>query len=254
MDSLSTTPFPDLPERVPHTLFPDLLNAFVPPDTPRDAVLELVITIKGNDIPAREFAEYLALIDRIYGRLSPEGLRSYAHRKRGRLQIAEIHKSELEIIFRALQGVVQDAATYIVIFYALKTLSEMIKTNTESYKNWADARNSLAAARKSDAEAEAIAEDTSHKQIMNTYEEGKIARENRKHIRELIEQDPTLEKLEDVRITQLTALIDALFTEENPHLAAPVRFSRRRVKDVRLRIVKQETGEQSDFMDDLKNT
>src|ERR671912_466378 len=122
MDKLSITPFPDLPERVPDALFPDLLSVFISPDAPYDTLLELVITIEGEEIPAREFAEYLALIDRIYGRLSPEGLRSYAHKEQGRLQIAEIHKSELEVIFRALQGVVQEAATYIVIAYALKTL------------------------------------------------------------------------------------------------------------------------------------
>src|ERR1041385_5422715 len=115
MESLSLNPFPDLPERVPYALFPDLLSVFVPPGTPHDVILELVITIEGENIPAREFAEYLALIDRMYGRLSLEGLRSYAHREDGRLHIAAIHKSELEVIFRALQGVVQEAATYIVI-------------------------------------------------------------------------------------------------------------------------------------------
>ena len=52
----------NLPVRVPHTLFPDLVSAFIPPDTPPDAELELVITIEGENIPAREFAEYLALI------------------------------------------------------------------------------------------------------------------------------------------------------------------------------------------------
>lgn len=253
MESLSTTPFPDLPARVPHTLFPNLLSIFVPPDTPRDAVLELVVTIEGENIPAREFAEYLALIDRIYGRLSSEGLRSYAHREWGRVQISEIHKSDLEIIFRALQGV-QDVAAYIVIAYALKILSDMIKINTESYKSWADARKSLAESRKSDEEARAIREDTRHKGIMNRYEESKLARENRKHIRELIQKDPALERLDATRKSQLTALINDLFAEENPHLAAPIRFSRRQVKDVKLRVRESETGTQSEFMDDLKNT
>src|SRR5947209_5217850 len=103
----------NLPVRVPHTLFPDLVSAFIPPDTPPDAELELVITIEGENIPAREFAEYLALIDRIYGRLSTDNLRRYSRRQWGRLQIAEIHKSELEVIFRALYAHM-DTATYIV--------------------------------------------------------------------------------------------------------------------------------------------
>ena len=245
-----------LPAKVPHTLFPNLVSAFVLSDTPEDSVLELVIlviTIEGEGIPAREFAEYLALIDRIYGRLSPEGLRSYAHREQGRVQIAEIHKSELEIIFRALDAL-QDAATYIAIGYALKALSEIIKTNTESYKNVADSRKSLADARKSDEEVRAIEEDTRHKKIVNRYEESKLARENRKHIRELIQQAPDLERLDDARKIQLTALIDALFAEENPHLAAPIRFSRRQVKDVRVRVRRREPDAQSNFMDELGKT
>jgi len=232
--SLSINPFPDLPERVPYALFPDLLSVFLPPNAFYDYILELVVTIESEQIPAREFAEYLALIDRIYGRLSPEGLRSYAHRERGRLQIAEIHKSELEVIFRALQGVVQEAATYIVIAYALKTLSEVIKINVDSYKSLADARKSLADARKSDVEADALREEARHKEIVNAYEEGKLARENRKHIREFIQQDPDLMKLDDARKSQLTALLDALFTEENARLAAPIRFAKRHVKNVKL--------------------
>jgi hypothetical protein len=240
MDKLSITPFPDLPERVPYALFPDLLSVFISPDAPYDTLLELVVTIEGEEIPAREFAEYLALIDRIYGRLSLEGLRSYAHKEQGRLQIAEIHKSELEVIFRVLQAVVQEAATYIVIAYALKTLSEVIKINTESYKNLVDARKSLADARKSDIEAAAIREEARHKEIVNAYEEGRLARENRKHIREFIQQDPDLMRLDDARKSQLTALLDALFTEENARLAAPIRFAKRHVKNVKLRTRKRE--------------
>jgi hypothetical protein len=49
----------NLPSKVPQTLFPDLVAAFVPPDTPADAVLELVITIEGGDVPTRELARRL---------------------------------------------------------------------------------------------------------------------------------------------------------------------------------------------------
>jgi hypothetical protein len=240
----------NLPARVPYTLFPDLVSALVPSGVITDAELELAIIIDGENIPARDFAEYLALIDRMYGRLSPEGLIKYAHREWGRVQIAEIHKSQLEIIFRAIQAA-HDIATWVVIAYALKTLSEMVKTNTDSYRNWADARKSLADARKSDEEARAIREDTRHKEIMNRNEESRLeesrfTRENRKHIRELIRQNPDLARLDDARINQLAALIDGLLAEGHPHLAAPIRFSRRKVKDVELRVKKRKADTQSD--------
>ena len=55
-------------------------------------------------------------------------------------------------------------------------MSEVIKINTESYKNLVDARKSLADARKSDMEAAAIREEARHKEIVNAYEEGGLLR------------------------------------------------------------------------------
>lgn len=243
-----------LPARVPHTLLPDLVSAFVPPDAPFDAVLELVITIKGEGIPAREFAAYLSLIDRLYGRLDPDGIRSYAHREQGRLRISEIHKSELEIIFRTLHSH-QDAATFIVIAYILRCLPNILKAGGEFYKNLAEGSKGFADARKSNEEAIGIREDTRHKEIMNRYEETRIARENRKHIREIIWQDPELERLNEARKSQLIALADALVAEENNNLPAPIRFARHEVKDVRLGISSQrENQTKSEFMDELGKT
>ena len=47
-------------------------------------------------------------------------------------------------------------------------------------------------------------------------------------------------KLDDARKSQLTAVLDALFTEENARLAAPIRFAKRHVKNVMLRTRKRE--------------
>ncbi len=202
----------NLPARVPHTLLPNLVAAFVPENTPADSVVELVVIIEGEDIPVREFAEYLSLIDRLYGRLSPDGIMSYAHRDEGRLRIAEIHKSELEIIFRILYGH-WDTAALIVILLFLKSLPNMFKVTTEGIKTLADAYKS--------------------------YEEGRLARENRKKIRETIKQDAALASLDERRKSQLTALLDALTMIESANLPMPIRFARRQVKRVILRITKE---------------
>ena len=70
--------------------------------------------------------------------------------------------------------------------------------------------------------------------------------------------DESLPRLDDTRINQLAALIDGLLTEGSPRLAAPIRFSRRKVKNVELRVKKRakdtEKDAQSDFMDDLNQT
>jgi hypothetical protein len=244
----------NLPARVLHDLYYDLVPAFIPPDTPAGAILELVVTVEGENIPAREFASYLALMDRLYGRLSKEGLRSYAHREWGRFQIAEIHKSELEIIFRTLQGY-HDTATYIAIGLFLKGLPNMLKRATEGYKSWADARKSLADARKSDEEAAAIREDTRHKEIVNRNEEERLAQENenRKRIEETIKQEDALQKLEDEQISRLIGVLDDLLIEENENLAAPIRFARHQVKGVQIRVGRVEIEDQSDVMDEPKD-
>src|SRR6266404_544930 len=124
----------NLPAKVPKSLLPELESAFVPRDTPPGAVLELVITVEAENIPTREFAMYLALVDRLYGRFSPQGLASYAHSKYGRLEISEIHKSELEIIFRVFYGF-EGATAFILLLLFLKSLPKMFKTTTEGMKN-----------------------------------------------------------------------------------------------------------------------
>src|SRR5258708_8257086 len=119
--------------RMLQRLNPALAAAFVPPDTATDTVLELVVTIETGDIPTKEFSSYLALIDRLYGRLSREGLRSYAHSTSARLLISDIHKSELEVIFRALYQ--DDTARLIAILLFLKSLPNMFNLGPEVVMN-----------------------------------------------------------------------------------------------------------------------
>jgi hypothetical protein len=249
----------NLPARVPQALFPDLVSAFVPPDTSANAALELVIIIEGENIPTREFAAYLALIDRVYGRLSPEGLRSYAHREWGRLEIAEIHKSDLEIIFRVTYSHAE-TATIIVILLFLRSLPNVIKLLSESAKNFAEAYKAIEEGRlahenrsvseidrATKEEVKAIEEARAFKEAIDrkigkeiipvTGEESRIALQNRRRIREVIWQESAVDKLGDARKTQLTTLLDALFIQENDSLSAPIRFARRQVKKVLLRMV-----------------
>lgn len=219
----------NLPARVPHTLFPDLVAAFVPGNTPPDAALELVITIGDQDILTRELALYLALIDRLYGRLSQEGLRSYAHREVGHLSIAEIHKSDVEIIFRTLYGD-GDTARFIAILLFLRCLPNMFKLTSEGVKYLSDAFKSY-------QEGLNVRDERRRKEDYSN-DEARLARENRKHIREVIREEPALEKLDRGRKSQLVRFLDALIVEENKALPAAIRFARHQVIAVVLRVRK----------------
>lgn len=174
----------------------------MPPDIPRGSELELVVTVKDENISVREFAMYLALIDRLYGRFSPQGLASYAHSKHGRLEIAEIHKSELEIILRVFYEY-QGATAFILLLIFLRSLPQMFKNLADAYKS---------------------------------YEEGRLVRENRRKLKETIEQEDSLKKLPEARKNQLVKLMEALFQEEANNLSAPFRFARRQVRNLVLRI------------------
>ena len=205
--------------RVPHTLFPDLVSAFVPPDTQRDEVFELVISIDDKDIPTRDFAEYLSLVDRLYGRLSGAGFMSYSHREWGRLNISEINRGSLQTVF---QFAYDHLDTAIIIFVFLKGLPRFLKVSAEAYKTYEEGRLARA--------------DRQHKETTTRYEDSRLARENRRQIREEIEQESGLAKLDDARKTQLTTLLDSLLMDESPRLTAPKRFARRKVQAVWLRI------------------
>jgi len=209
----------NLPANVPHTLFPDLIGAFVPLDLPQNPVIELVISIDEEDISVSEFASYLALVDRVYGRTMPEGLMSYSHRKWGRLEIDECRAGSLELIIRVVYEHYQITALAILLLF-LRSLPNLFKLTSEGVKNLADSFK---------AYEEGM-------QIRENREESRLERENRKRIREAIENEPALEKLPEPRKGQLTTLLDALAKEENTYLPAPIRFARRQVKSVILRI------------------
>jgi hypothetical protein len=221
-----------LPANVPHTLFPDLVRAFVPTDKQLDSMLEIVITITGDNIPAREFGYYLALIDRVHGRLSPEGLRSYAHSESGHLYISEIHKSELEVIFRTLlhDG---DTVRFVAIFLFLRSIPNMFKLAAEGVKN-------IAEAYKSYQEGAAIRQKTQEgiNVLQITREKRKLSRVIRKEIREAIKEEPAFKNLSSTRQGQVITLLAALAKQEEPALPSAIRFARRQVKSIVLRTKK----------------
>lgn len=211
-----------LPALVAQNLFPDLVSAFVPPDTPPGATLEFVVIVDDREMPTREFAEYLALIDRLYGRLSPGGLRSYSRRE-GRLTIAECRKSELEIIFR-FPYEHPDAAAAVVILVFLKILPGMFKLTTEGLKT-------LSEAFKTYQEGMQIKDRRDEERLTK-----QLVQENREHVREIVNQEPALKQLDDSRKRKLAKLLEALLAEENRHLIGPIRLARDKVESVILRL------------------
>ncbi len=68
----------NLPNKVSESLIHKLGHIFSVKDESESNFLELVIKIKDENVNVRELTSYLSLLDRLYGRLSPKGLRSYS--------------------------------------------------------------------------------------------------------------------------------------------------------------------------------
>jgi len=121
-----------LPVKVPRRALADIAHSFIPEDTSYEATVELVITIEDSNINVREFAAYLSLIDRVYGRLSSKGLHSYAHTESGQLEITEIRKGSIELIVSQLVSEFRGVAVLIVLWQVLKQL----KNVTAAFKEY----------------------------------------------------------------------------------------------------------------------
>jgi hypothetical protein len=188
-----------LPVKASRFALDDIARSFIPEDASYKETVELVITIEDGNINVREFAAYLSLVDRVYGRLSPRGLNSYAHWETGQLEITEIRKGSIELIISQVISEFRGVAVLIVLWQVLKQLPNVVA----AFKD---------------------------------YQEGMLARQNRKRIKQEMKQEASLQKLKGKRFDELVTLVNNLLTSEHKHLSAPIRFARTRVKFVIIKI------------------
>lgn len=203
-----------LPTKVPQVALYDFTELVVPSTTPEGSVVELRIKISDRGLSVREFGAYLSVVDRVYGRLSDIGLKKYSHTPRRQLQITEIRKGSIEVVISQAISQFTNATPIAILWLFLKYLPNAVKSFSEVTKNTADAYKS--------------------------YEEGRLARENRKKLREDIKKDEALAKLDSNRVNQIATLLDDLQAKEQGRLAAPIRFAQNDVESVELVVVRKE--------------
>lgn len=188
-----------MPVKVSRFALDDIAYSFIPEGTSHEETVDLVITIEDTNVNVREFAAYLSLIDRVYGRLSPKGLNSYAHLESGQLEITEIRKGSIELIISQLVSQFRDVAVLVILWQVLKHLPNAVS----AFKD---------------------------------YQEGMLARQNRKRIKQEMKQEASLQKLKGKRFDELVTLVNNLLTSEHKRLSAPVRFARTRVISVTIKV------------------
>lgn len=198
-----------LPVPVSRRTLETLREIAIPEDLPSDAAGELIITIEDTSVNAREFAAYLAFIDRTYGRLVHGELMSYVQRREIQLRISSIRSGSLDLVISELVSRLDVITALIVMRFLLKYLPSGVRNIASAYRD---------------------------------YEEGLLARENRKQLREQIKWDQELESIDARRRNELVRLLDTLYQQESEQLPRARRFSLLYVREVTLRFVRRDKG------------
>jgi hypothetical protein len=193
----------NLPIKTPKKALAEVWSSLIPDNAEEGSIIELSIRIIDQNIPIRDLSAFLEFIDRIYGRLSPEGLQSYSRRQHHQLEITHIRKGSWELI---LEGVIsrhhQQAELLVIIWLAVKYLPIAIKTGMSAY---------------------------------NEYEQARLAREQRKQIRKSMEVDEIMRNLPANRKKEITSLLHAIYEKEDRKLNRVSRFIRVRLIDITIR-------------------
>lgn len=169
-----------------------------------DSQLQLVITIEEEDINVRELASYFTFVDKIYGRLTPNGLASYAQRPEEQLEITAVRKGSIDVVISEIFSNVDKASPLIVLLIALKYLPDLFRAVGETVKNLAEAE-------------------------LKKVETEKLARE-------IKEQEERLTDLDDETLYALILVIISLYQRESRSLPAAYRFSEKHIKNIILHV------------------
>ena len=195
----------NLPIPNPRNALEELRHLIIPPDMPEDSVVELIIKISEKNISIRDLSAFLEFIDHMHGRLTPEGFQSYARRQYGHLEISKIKEGSWELILETALSYLKQSEILLIIWLAIKYLPQAAQTLASAY---------------------------------NEYQQGRLARVNRKRISMQMEEDEKLMNLDPKRRRDLIALIDILYTKEVGKLTRASRFARRGLMDVNISVRK----------------
>lgn len=190
----------NLPIKRPKLALAEIWSRIIPESYEEGTEIELVIRISSHHLPVRDLSAFLEFIDRIYGRLSKEGLQSYSRRKGNHLEVTRIRHGSWVLVF---EGVIsryhQQAELLMLIWLAVKYLPPAVHSLTSAY---------------------------------NEYEQGRLAREQRKQIRAQIESDELMKNLPVKRKYEIAALLNTIYEKESRTLHRVSRFVNGRLIDI----------------------
>jgi hypothetical protein len=174
------------------------------------SAIDLVISLESENLNLRDCSRFLVLIDRAYGRLLYGDLRKYAWNKTAQIRISEVRPRSWEIVLTQILHVIQNPTPILVLYVLLRLLPR-------AFQEGADAVMKLSTA-------------------YNNYEQARLARANRKNLRDQMNKDEQLGQLSNQQKKQLAEIIDVLLRAD-PSITNPaLDFSETSFRKVTIRI------------------
>jgi len=198
-----------LPTKIPRKALEDLSFKLIPPETPEDTTISLIISIDDKNINIREFGAFLTYLDWIYGKFQPKGIYSYSHVRNYQLSLTKIKKGSIELEFSNTLAN-SNALIICLIWFILKFLPSFIKQLTSVLKDTAT--------------------------TVKEFEDIKFIRLKRKILREIFRRDSKLKKLDNKRINQFAKFLDKFSEIEKKEKQAAIRFSNNNIIKIEIRI------------------
>jgi hypothetical protein len=171
------------------------LQAILLPHARAGDRLGLIVRTDCRDLPVRDLAAYLQLIDNVYGRLQPSGFRSYVMRPTDYLRVEEVRSGSLEL------------PPIIGVWLFLKYGPPAAESLAKAY---------------------------------DSVQQGLLAGEKRKQVRQQMERDEKLAALSERRRDDLAGLAEAVLEKDQALIARAFRFSEEHVVELDLRVEKAE--------------
>ena len=179
---------------VPRPAAHEALDAFFAEGHDRPGNLQLRVRIRTERLPLRQLADYLWMVDRLYGRTDPKGLRSYSLRHRARLEVAETRSGSLDLILQQAVGLA-NPDNLLLLWILVRGLPGAGHIISNIVRNYAQAYHAYEAGRLARAQRGELRQPAA--------EERRQRRRLSAHIRELLLDDPRLAELPSERVAQI---------------------------------------------------
>lgn len=202
-----------IPEGLPREAIAEVAARLLGSRSTDEGGATLVLRVRDERLSVRELGAYLALIDRIYGRLRPGGLRSYAQLASEQLRLRRIASGESALL--EIEEEVGWARPWriAVLYLALKALPGVV----EGSSSWAEAFRELrdgASAGSAQVGLFSVADGS---------------------LRGRLGEEPALAGMRRPPLEALAVLLEEVYAAEAELLPAALRFAQGAVLEVRLR-------------------